>query len=872
MHLGRPAKALVLFSLIAIASTFGIYRLAATSTAGSVAFVVTDVSPTATATPSFPLNAPNHVAIADLGNGCPDLVVPNKNNDTIAILMNQKVGGVCSSQYLQRSIQLAPGAEPQQVALAEFQNSPTCLANGNANVGIAVIEQGSGKVEVFTGNGDGTFAITPVSVNVCGMQTSATCRPASIAAGDLNGDGIPDLAIGYAINMGGAVGFLTGSLTPATCAYSLSAPTLKDTSPATGSVLGIVIAPLQASSPCTTGMGTCDDVAATDFNNGVVDVFQNATMTPLSLSMDAAVAFATGSQPEGLVARDLNGDGKVDLAVANFHSNNASVLLNNTSGSTISFAPAVNYATGLGPISVAAADLDSDGFTDLAVANKTDNTISVLRGAGDGTFSAFSNSPIAELMTDIGPASIAAGGLNADTLVDLVVANSGSDTLTTMLNSQVAVAAASPTPSGSGNPQPIAPNSSPQTLLTFNLNNSNAAAIQIDSIALNFTASAGNLAQNVAGSGVALAEASPMATPIATTDFSGCAGPGQNCAANFTTTGLTLGPGTTTTFAVALTLSNSAPPALGTLMTASIAPAGIGLHSPSAALVNGVTLTNHMIVAAVSAGTGPANFVTNEGQGAHNVPGLQFTLEAPTGIDVNVSSLTFQVNGTGNVPADISQFGIVDDLNGDGFVEASDSPVATPTAAATSSVTLPTNISLTGGTSKTFLLSYNFNSQKGVAGATYQAQLTGGTATVSGSGSPVVIQGLPTGSNNTKTISLTNGSLAVETAANNPGNSGATPGSSNVSMLLLQAFASTVENVQLNSIVITDSGSGNPQSDVAAIKVYLDDGDGVFNAGDSLLGQGTFNGSTATISLSGNPPVAHSGQPLFPAGHLRFQQ
>ena len=82
-----------------------------------------------------------------------------------------------------------------------------------------------------------------------------------------------------------------------------------------------------------------------------------------------------------MAAADLNGDGKPDLAVANNSSDTVSVLLNNGNGT---FAAQVDYATGSGPISVAAADLNGDGKPDLAVANSNSSTVSVLLNNGNG--------------------------------------------------------------------------------------------------------------------------------------------------------------------------------------------------------------------------------------------------------------------------------------------------------------------------------------------------------------------------------------------------------------------------------------------------------------------------------------------------------
>ena len=75
------------------------------------------------------------------------------------------------------------------------------------------------------------------------------------------------------------------------------------------------------------------------------------------------------SGPGSVAAADLNGDGKLDLVVANYGDDTVSVLLNNGNGT---FGAKVDYPPGAGPGSVAAADLDGDGKPDLAVANLGD--------------------------------------------------------------------------------------------------------------------------------------------------------------------------------------------------------------------------------------------------------------------------------------------------------------------------------------------------------------------------------------------------------------------------------------------------------------------------------------------------------------------
>ena len=116
--------------------------------------------------------------------------------------------------------------------------------------------------------------------------------------------------------------------------------------------------------------------------------------------------YTTGDAPGSVAIGDLDGDGVPDLAVANFGSDNISVLLGVGDGT---FAAAVHYAAGDGPYSVAIGDLDGDQVPDLAVANSSSGFISVLLGVGDGTFAAALHSSAGTTSF-----SIAIGDLNGD--------------------------------------------------------------------------------------------------------------------------------------------------------------------------------------------------------------------------------------------------------------------------------------------------------------------------------------------------------------------------------------------------------------------------------------------------------------------------
>ena len=135
--------------------------------------------------------------------------------------------------------------------------------------------------------------------------------------------------------------------------------------------------------------------------------------------------FAAGSYPTSVAVGDFNGDGKPDLAVSSFNSNNSSVLLGNGDGT---FQTQQTFATGDAPSSVAVGDFDGDGKADLAVTFSGSHSVSVLLGNGDGTFRAQQT-----FATGSVPSSAAVGDFNGDGWSDLVVANAGDDTVSVLL-------------------------------------------------------------------------------------------------------------------------------------------------------------------------------------------------------------------------------------------------------------------------------------------------------------------------------------------------------------------------------------------------------------------------------------------------------
>ena len=261
--------------------------------------------------------------------------------------------------------------------------------NGDGSPDLAV-ENFGGSISVFTGNGNGTFQ----------PATNYTvASPGGVVVADFTGDGKPDIAtVDY---FGGKVRILINN-------GSGAFPTNMEFAAGSG--------PVFIATGDFNGDGKPDLVVVSNAS-GQINVLLNTTTGGI-LSFAAPTPYTVGTQPFFVGVADVNGDGKLDLITANGGSNDISVLLGNGNGT---FAPATNFAAGRDPISVAAGDFNGDGKIDLAVANYSDSTVSILLGNGTGTSGGFQLTNTISVGTN--PNSIAAADLNSDGKLDLVTAN-----------------------------------------------------------------------------------------------------------------------------------------------------------------------------------------------------------------------------------------------------------------------------------------------------------------------------------------------------------------------------------------------------------------------------------------------------------------
>jgi hypothetical protein len=185
------------------------------------------------------------------------------------------------------------------------------------------------------------------------------------------------------------------------------------------------------------------DIAVVNYALNTISVFRNTATSGIidANSFAAKVDFTTGGGPFTLGIGDLDGDGKPDLVVANYSGDNSvSVLRNTSSSGSVSFATKVDFPVGVAPIAVNLGDIDGDAKLDLITSNYSTNKISIFRNiATSGSISANSFAAKVDYFNSTGPRFVAIGDLDGDGKPDLAVANETDNSVSVLQNSFISV-------------------------------------------------------------------------------------------------------------------------------------------------------------------------------------------------------------------------------------------------------------------------------------------------------------------------------------------------------------------------------------------------------------------------------------------------
>ena len=188
------------------------------------------------------------------------------------------------------------------------------------------------------------------------------------------------------------------------------------------------------------GDGKMDIVVANNSSNTVSVLRNTATSGSItSGSLAAKVDFTTGTNPIAVSIVDVDGDGRPEIAAANFYSNTMSVLRNTSNSSTInssSFAAKVDFTTATHPYGIAAGDIDGDGKMDYCCAPTRVLHRYLFSGIQQhlGAISSSSFAAKVDFATASNPYSIALGDIDGDGKLDVIAANNGANSISVFRN------------------------------------------------------------------------------------------------------------------------------------------------------------------------------------------------------------------------------------------------------------------------------------------------------------------------------------------------------------------------------------------------------------------------------------------------------
>ena len=358
---------------------------------------------------------PESVAIGDFNHdGIADMAVANSGDGTVSILLGNGNG----TFHQAGGSPISVGEAPWAIAVGDF--------NGDGNTDLAVANYTSESVNILLGNGNGTFTEANNS------PITLPEYPISLVTGDFNGDGIADVAIVATPQDTTGTGTVTSFLGNGDGTFT-QAP---------GNPVSLLY-PYAVATADFNGDGIADLVVVGGYDWAMfLEGNGDGTFTLTNNTTGVG-----GDSPVAIVVGDFNSDGVADFAVANWGSNSGTIFLGQ---GNFTFTRTEIPVGGVNPFSIAAGDFNGDGNADLAFANAGSDSITVLLGNGSGSFTPAAGSPLPYSGT---PVSLATADLNSDGVTDIAVVDQDGGTVTALLSQVTETASATASgisPSGPG--------------------------------------------------------------------------------------------------------------------------------------------------------------------------------------------------------------------------------------------------------------------------------------------------------------------------------------------------------------------------------------------------------------------------------------
>ncbi|CAF3851063.1 unnamed protein product [Rotaria sp. Silwood1] len=284
---------------------------------------------------------------------------------------------------------------PRSVAIGDFDNDTVLdmvIANHLVN-----------KIAVYLGNSDGSFK-SPTT-----YSTGSYSSPYMVTVADFNNDKRLDIAVANfgTNNIVIFHGFGDGSFA-------------NQTQLSTGSSRPIAIIGAHFNND------TLLDIAIANYGNHSISILYQYGNGSFSLP----ITYPTGydSLPSSLAAGDFNNDNYLDLAIANYGTNNIVILFGNSNST---FAKQITISTGIDsqPHSIAVGDFNADTFLDIAIANSGSHEVGVLLNNGNETFA----NPVNYFINSASPIAIWVRDFNQDNRLDIITTNRGTDNIAILL-------------------------------------------------------------------------------------------------------------------------------------------------------------------------------------------------------------------------------------------------------------------------------------------------------------------------------------------------------------------------------------------------------------------------------------------------------